>query len=77
MEKWVRNLLPERPEGCSAQKVPDPVSDTQILLERQALHARWLRFTHPTTGEPLEIEAPLADDMTAVLDELRQYRLDV
>jgi 23S rRNA pseudouridine1911/1915/1917 synthase len=48
--------------------------DTLVLLERQALHARWLRFTHPTTGEPLEIEAPLADDMTAVLDELRQYR---
>lgn len=48
--------------------------DTHILLERQALHARWLRFSHPTTGEPLEIEAPLADDMRAVLDELRQYR---
>ena len=48
--------------------------DTHILLERQALHARWLRFSHPTTGEPLEIEAPPADDMTAVLDELRQYR---
>lgn len=48
--------------------------DTLALLERQALHARWLRFSHPTTGEPLEIEAPLADDMRAVLDELRQYR---
>ena len=22
--KGVRNLLPERPEGCFAQKVPDP-----------------------------------------------------
>jgi 23S rRNA pseudouridine1911/1915/1917 synthase len=24
-----------------------------------ALHARWLRFTHPTRGEPITLEAPL------------------
>ena len=36
----------------------DP-ADATVLLERQALHARRLRFAHPATGEPLEIEAPL------------------
>ncbi len=51
----------------------DP-EDVQVLLGRQALHARRLRFTHPTTGEPLQIEAPLPDDMAAVLAELRAYR---
>jgi 23S rRNA pseudouridine1911/1915/1917 synthase len=51
----------------------DP-SDTTVLLERQALHARRLRFVHPASGEPLEVEAPLPADMAAVLAELRQYR---
>ncbi|MBN2474018.1 MAG: RluA family pseudouridine synthase [Pirellulales bacterium] len=48
--------------------------DTRVLLCRQALHARRLKFTHPQTGDPLEIEAPLPGDMAAVLAELRQYR---
>jgi 23S rRNA pseudouridine955/2504/2580 synthase len=38
------------------------------------LHARRLRFQHPATGEPLEIEAPLPNDIVAVLDELRKFR---
>jgi len=51
----------------------DP-SDTLVLLDRQALHARRLRLTHPHTGKPLEIEAPLPADMAAVLAELRAFR---
>jgi hypothetical protein len=33
-----------------------------------------LRFTHPTTGTTLEVEAPLPPDILAVLEELRKYR---
>ncbi|MHC4398393.1 MAG: RluA family pseudouridine synthase [Planctomycetota bacterium] len=51
----------------------DP-NDTSVLLDRQALHARRLRFTHPETGKPLEVQAPLPDDMAAVLAELRACR---
>jgi len=51
----------------------DP-SDALVLLDRQALHARRLKFAHPDTGEPLEVEAPLPTDMDAVLAELRAYR---
>ena len=51
----------------------DP-QDEFVLLDRQALHARRLRFLHPASGEPMEIEAPLPADMTSVLSELRQYR---
>jgi 23S rRNA pseudouridine1911/1915/1917 synthase len=51
----------------------DP-SDCLILLERQALHARRLKFMHPANGEPLEIKAPLPADINAVLSELREYR---
>jgi 23S rRNA pseudouridine1911/1915/1917 synthase len=51
----------------------DP-TDATVLLERQALHARRLRFAHPATGQPLEIEAPLPADIAAVLAELRAHR---
>jgi len=48
--------------------------DDQVLLARQALHARRLCFTHPATEEPMEVEAPLPNDMDAVLAELRAWR---
>jgi 23S rRNA pseudouridine1911/1915/1917 synthase len=51
----------------------DPADDL-VLLDRQALHARRVSFAHPKTGEPMEIVAPLAADIEAVLAELRQYR---
>lgn len=38
------------------------------LLERQALHAYRLTFTHPRTGAPLEFELPLAPDLQAFWD---------
>lgn len=34
---------------------------------RQMLHARKLRFTHPATGEPVEVRAPLPEDFKACL----------
>jgi 23S rRNA pseudouridine1911/1915/1917 synthase len=37
-----------------------------VPLERQFLHARRLRFALPG-GEPIDVEAPLPDDLTAVL----------
>jgi 23S rRNA pseudouridine1911/1915/1917 synthase len=32
-------------------------------LNRQALHARWLGFDHPLTGERIDIEAPLPQEL--------------
>jgi 23S rRNA pseudouridine1911/1915/1917 synthase len=51
----------------------DP-ADGLVLLDRQALHARRLKFQHPDDGRTLEIEAPIPADMQAVLTELRSYR---
>lgn len=48
--------------------------DKQVLLDRQALHARRLRFAHPESGEDMEIVAPLPGDMCGVLDVLRAHR---
>jgi len=36
-------------------------------LERPALHAAVLGFTHPTSGEQLRFEAPLPADFAAAL----------
>ena len=41
------------------------------LLPRQGLHAWRLAFTHPTSGAPIELEAPLPDDMRAAAEALR------
>ena len=39
-------------------------------LADQCLHARRLRFVHPSTGEPLELECPLPDWFRDVLEKL-------
>jgi 23S rRNA pseudouridine1911/1915/1917 synthase len=41
-------------------------------LPRQALHARQLGLLHPATGEAMEWQAPLPDDMQRLLAELRE-----
>ncbi len=48
--------------------------ETAVLLDRQALHAHRLQVLHPSTGEPLVFEAPLAPDIQAVLESLREHR---
>lgn len=46
----------------------------KVILERQALHAWSLSFTHPSTGEALSFEAPFPADMLAVLEPFRKAR---
>lgn len=41
------------------------------LIERQALHCGCVSFIHPVTGERIELEATLPEDMKGLLDELR------
>jgi 23S rRNA pseudouridine1911/1915/1917 synthase len=43
---------------------------TDIGLDRPFLHARRLRFEHPTTGVKMECESPRPDDLT---DALRRF----
>lgn len=42
-----------------------------LLIDRQALHAAALSFTHPITGERLRLKAPLPEDMKEALEKLR------
>ncbi|HSN74490.1 MAG TPA: RluA family pseudouridine synthase [Anaerolineae bacterium] len=55
-------VVGDRIYGRRKQRIPCP---------RQFLHAARLVFTQPSTGEPVEVEAPLPADLQAVLDHLR------
>jgi len=41
------------------------------LIERQALHARYLSFYHPVSGKWMEVEAPLPDDMLETIEKIK------
>jgi 23S rRNA pseudouridine1911/1915/1917 synthase len=44
------------------------------VINRVALHAWTLEFTHPTTKKLVKFEAPLPEDMQNLLEMLRKYR---
>lgn len=54
-------LKPDDPRRLELQRRLDS-------LHGQALHARSLAFTHPITGAPMLLEAPLPPDMSAFLE---------
>jgi 23S rRNA-/tRNA-specific pseudouridylate synthase len=50
----------------------DPSAAEEVVLARVPLHAERLRFRHPTTGNQVEIEAPLPPDLAKVVSLLRR-----
>jgi 23S rRNA pseudouridine1911/1915/1917 synthase len=42
------------------------------MIERQALHAKSLTFTHPVSGQTLSITSDLPDDMAQLITALRE-----
>jgi 23S rRNA pseudouridine1911/1915/1917 synthase len=57
------DLVADLPEGAD-----------DILMPRQALHARRLRFTHPRHKRFIEAEAPLPPEFEKTLAALRTFR---
>ena len=53
---------PRIPPGASATLI-----ETLRGFPRQALHAQELGFNHPVSGEPLQFECPLPEDMATLL----------
>ncbi|HEY2412672.1 MAG TPA: RluA family pseudouridine synthase [Pirellulaceae bacterium] len=53
---------------------PARADDEEVILARQALHARRIKLSHPATNDPIEFIAPLPADLNAVLAELRQWQ---
>ncbi len=56
------------PPGCD-----DTVRDTLRNFRRQALHATRLEFSHPVTGDRIEVEAPPPADFQGLLEVLRRH----
>lgn len=44
------------------------------ICPRQALHAKTLGFKHPVTGEQMDFDSEIPDDMAALFDKWRSYR---
>ncbi|WP_419656724.1 RluD: ribosomal large subunit pseudouridine synthase D [Desulfosarcina variabilis str. Montpellier] len=57
-----------------AQLNPDMAILTEAIT-RQMLHAWKLQFAHPVNGNVLNIEAPLPEDMTELIDRFREQPL--
>lgn len=53
------------------EKLFGPAAELANSFPRQALHAATLGFVHPVTGEELEFESPLPNDISNLLNALR------
>lgn len=51
--------------------LPEPAKTIAGRINRQALHAFLLAFEHPRSGEVMEFEAPMPQDMQELVDALR------
>lgn len=59
--------------GTTFTKYKQFVINCMTICARQALHARTLGFKHPRTGEDMNFESPLPDDMTLLIEKWREY----
>ena len=60
-------------KGTTFTKYKQFIENCFSLLPRQALHARSLGFTHPSTREHVLFESPMPEDMAAVLAKWDNY----
>jgi len=61
-------------KGTTFTKYKQFVNNCFELIPRQALHAKQLGLTHPSTGENMFFDSELPPDFTAVLDKWRRYK---
>ena len=54
----------------------DPTIAASLGLERPALHAARLEFSHPVTGVPVRVDEPLPADLDQALEALRASAVD-
>ena len=62
----VANIIP--------REVPFDVPRTEYVIQRQALHAAYLAFTHPITEQDIDFTAPVHGDMANLIAMLRKHR---
>ena len=65
-------------EEVGAQAAPQRLEDLPVRgFRRQALHAQALGLIHPASGETVQFDCPLPEDMLALLAVLEQDLLEV
>lgn len=60
-------------KGTTFSKYKQFVQNCFNILPRQALHAKTLGFSHPSTGEFMRFDSEIPDDMSQVIDKWRRY----
>lgn len=60
-------------KGTVFSKYKQFVDNCFQLCSRQALHAKTLGFTHPSTGKDIFFEAAMPEDIAAVIEKWRAY----
>jgi 23S rRNA pseudouridine1911/1915/1917 synthase len=60
-------------KGTIYSKYKQFVENCFSILPRQALHAKTLGFVHPTSGETMNFDSKLPEDMEKVLEKWRNY----
>lgn len=60
-------------KGTVFNKYKQFIENCFSILTRQALHAKELGFTHPSTGKWLQFDSDLPDDIRDVIEKWRTY----
>jgi 23S rRNA pseudouridine1911/1915/1917 synthase len=60
-------------KGTVYAKYKQFVENCFDICKRQALHAKTLGFTHPTTGEELNFDTEIPSDIQQVIERWRNY----
>ncbi|MEG1574886.1 MAG: RNA pseudouridine synthase, partial [Bacteroidales bacterium] len=60
-------------KGTTSSKYKQFVQNCFDICPRQALHAKTLGFTHPTTGERLFFNSDVPMDISAMIEKWRNY----
>lgn len=64
-------------KGTTAAKYKQFVKNCFEICPRQALHAKTLGFVHPRSGEFMNFESELPDDMQQLIDKWRGYAANI
>jgi 23S rRNA pseudouridine1911/1915/1917 synthase len=63
-------------KGTSFGKYKQFIANCFELLPRQALHAKTLGLTHPTTGKWMQFDSNLPSDILAVIEKWKNYTIN-
>ena len=61
-------------KGTTFAKYRQFIDNCFAACPRQALHAKTLGFVHPKTGQQLDFDTPIPEDMLNLISKWREYR---